>query len=96
MAQQPSAHSNHVQSVSFSPDGKLVVSSSSDKSIKLWDGRPHSKGENCGLLTRRIKDRVRRRRQEHQNMGWVAALVWRGCARLSGAAVAWWWSTAQA
>jgi WD40 repeat protein len=42
MAQQPSAHSNHVQSVSFSPDGKLVVSSSSDKSIKLW-------GEFCTL-----------------------------------------------
>ena len=29
-------HSNYVTSVSFSPDGKTVVSGSWDKKIKLW------------------------------------------------------------
>ena len=30
-------HQNSVSSVSFSPDGKLLVSGSADSAIKLWD-----------------------------------------------------------
>lgn len=38
VAEQPSAHSDWVYSVDFSPDGTRVVSGSKDTSIKLWGG----------------------------------------------------------
>src|SRR5882762_9978945 len=31
------AHADRVRSISFSPDGKLIASSSEDHTIKLWD-----------------------------------------------------------
>ena len=36
-AEKQSAHSNSVSSVAFSPDGKTIVSGSTDKTIKVWD-----------------------------------------------------------
>ena len=40
-ATKESAHNNYVMSVAFSPDGKTVVSGSSDQTIKVWDaGEP--------------------------------------------------------
>jgi WD40 repeat protein len=30
-------HSNHVRSVAFSTDGKLIVSGSDDKLVKIWN-----------------------------------------------------------
>jgi WD40 repeat protein len=35
--EKQSAHSNYVMSVAFSPDGSTIVSSSLDKTIKVWD-----------------------------------------------------------
>ena len=35
--EKQSAHSSYVFSVAFSPDGKTIVSGSSDKTIKVWD-----------------------------------------------------------
>ena len=36
-AEKQSAHSNHVYSVAFSPNGKSIVSGSYDKTLKVWD-----------------------------------------------------------
>ena len=36
-AEKQSAHSDAVLSVAFAPDGKTIVSGSSDKTIKVWD-----------------------------------------------------------
>ena len=36
-AEKQSAHSDIVSSVTFSPDGKTIVSGSWDKTIKVWD-----------------------------------------------------------
>ena len=36
-AEKQSAHSDYVRSVAFSPDGKTIVSGSSDKTLKVWD-----------------------------------------------------------
>ena len=34
---------DQVQGVSFSPDGKRIVSGSTDKTVKVWDARPLDK-----------------------------------------------------
>ena len=39
-AKKKSAHSHHVISVTFSPDGKTIVSGSADKTLKVWDATP--------------------------------------------------------
>ena len=36
-AEKQSAHSGYVLSVAFSPDGKTIVSGSSDQTLKVWD-----------------------------------------------------------
>jgi len=36
-ASEFTGHTDEIKSLAFSPDGKLIVSGSSDKSIKLWD-----------------------------------------------------------
>ena len=36
-AEKQSAHSGTIWSVGFSPDGKTIVSGSSDKTLKVWD-----------------------------------------------------------
>ena len=36
-AEKQSAHSSEVMSAAFSPDGKTIVSGSTDKTIKFWD-----------------------------------------------------------
>eukprot|EP00966_Prymnesium_polylepis_P331375 7386936-Prymnesium_polylepis.1 len=38
VAEQPSAHSDVVNSVGFSPDGTRIVSGSHDSSVKVWGG----------------------------------------------------------
>ena len=35
--EKQSAHSDFVNSVAFSPDGKTIVSGSRDQTIKVWD-----------------------------------------------------------
>ena len=39
VVEQPSAHSDYVNSVGFSPDGTRIVSGSYDSSVKVWGGR---------------------------------------------------------
>ena len=36
-SEKTSAHSDYINSVAFSPDGKTIVSGSDDKTIKVWD-----------------------------------------------------------
>ena len=35
--EKQSAHSDDIESVAFSPDGKTIVSGSGDKTLKVWD-----------------------------------------------------------
>ena len=37
----PVGHTNSVTSVAFSPDGRYVLTSSADKTAKLWDLNGH-------------------------------------------------------
>ena len=37
VAEKTNAHSEHISSVAFSPDGTKIVSGSVDKTIKVWD-----------------------------------------------------------
>jgi len=41
-------HSNEIQSIAFSPDGKILASGSADKTIKIWDVK---KGKEIRTLT---------------------------------------------
>ena len=46
--EKQSAHSDLVLSVAFSPDGKTIVSGSSDMTLKVWDAanpRPYNAAE---------------------------------------------------
>ena len=37
LSKKTNAHSNCINSVTFSPDGPKIVSGSHDKTIKVWD-----------------------------------------------------------
>ena len=37
LSEKTNAHSHHVMSVAFSPDGTKIVSGSNDQTIKVWD-----------------------------------------------------------
>ena len=45
IAEKLNAHSSRVTSVQFSPNGALIVSGSSDKTIKVWATRPVDESE---------------------------------------------------
>ena len=43
VAEKTNAHSDHIRSVAFSPDGTKIVSGSDDETIKVWDsGAPRA------------------------------------------------------
>ena len=44
-ASKESAHSDKINSVGFSPDGKTIVSGSHDRRIKVWGVRPFNASE---------------------------------------------------
>jgi WD40 repeat protein len=44
-------HTQTVNSVAFSPDGHRLVTASSDRTVRIWDGRPLQTGEKQGVLT---------------------------------------------
>jgi WD40 repeat protein len=37
LSEKTNAHSDHIRSVAFSPDGTKIVSGSYDETIKVWD-----------------------------------------------------------
>jgi WD40 repeat protein len=77
-AEKQSAHSDWVESVAFSPDGKTIVSGSRDKTIKVWDAniRPFdaSEWEEVGIsgMEKDIEGEVR-----IEGLGYVGSNYWR-------------------
>ena len=45
MTEKSNAHSDWINSVAFSPDGKSIVSGSRDQTIKVWGFRPFLESE---------------------------------------------------
>ncbi len=37
LSEKTNAHSEHIRSVAFSPDGSKIVSGSDDRTIKVWE-----------------------------------------------------------
>jgi WD40 repeat protein len=76
-------HTGIVDSVAFSPDGKQLASCSEDKSVRLWNPADGKEIKNLGahanpvysiayshrLQPRRQTAGLRRRRQDHQDLG---------------------------
>ena len=50
-SEKANAHSGYIYSVDFSPDGKTIVSGSTDKTLKVWGERFQNRASPCFVLT---------------------------------------------